>query len=120
MVAPISSVNSGQSFAISYSLFNKVKQTKQDTLTTFDKTPRQRHDSWHNVKTAARVCNKHVCITRYYCGEYNDQQVFRRYYLAKIQGELRERDIRQAWDDLHYGTGETLNEASPKARAEAE
>lgn len=36
-------------------------------------------------------------------------QVFRGYYLAKIQGELLEVNIRQAWDDLHYGTGKTGN-----------
>ncbi|CAM9932793.1 unnamed protein product, partial [Ectocarpus fasciculatus] len=32
-------------------------------------------------------------------------KVFRRYYLAKIQGELLEVNIRQAWEDLHHGTG---------------
>lgn len=32
-------------------------------------------------------------------------QVFKRYYLARIHGELLEADIRQAWDDLHHGTG---------------
>lgn len=32
-------------------------------------------------------------------------QVFRRYYLAKIQGELLEASIRRAWEDLHHGTG---------------
>lgn len=36
-------------------------------------------------------------------------QVFRGYYLAKIQGELLEVNIRQAWDDLHYGTGKAGN-----------
>ena len=36
-------------------------------------------------------------------------QVFRGYYLAKIQGELLEVNIRQAWDDLHYGTGKSGN-----------
>lgn len=33
------------------------------------------------------------------------RQVFKRYYLAKIQGDLQETDIQQAWQDLHYGTG---------------
>ncbi|CAN0506431.1 unnamed protein product, partial [Ectocarpus sp. 8 AP-2014] len=32
-------------------------------------------------------------------------KVFRRYYLAKIQGKLLEVNIRQAWEDLHQGTG---------------
>eukprot|EP00904_Undaria_pinnatifida_P009832 jgi/Undpi1/597/HiC_scaffold_10.g04061.m1 len=36
-------------------------------------------------------------------------KVFRGYYLAKIQGELLEVNIRQAWDDLHYGTGKAGN-----------
>ncbi|CAM9899034.1 unnamed protein product, partial [Ectocarpus sp. 12 AP-2014] len=35
-------------------------------------------------------------------------KVFRRYYLAKIQGELLEVNIRQAWEDLHQGTGGKL------------
>eukprot|EP00903_Cladosiphon_okamuranus_P016717 g15409.t1 len=35
-------------------------------------------------------------------------KVFRRYYLAKIQGELVEANIRRAWEDLHHGTGGKL------------
>eukprot|EP00752_Nemacystus_decipiens_P001244 g1243.t1 len=33
------------------------------------------------------------------------EEVFRRYYAAKIQGELLEVNIRRAWEDLHHGTG---------------
>lgn len=42
-------------------------------------------------------------------------KVFRRYYLAKIQGELLEANIRRAWEDLHHGTGGKLYRPSSAA-----